>query len=152
MKFGLSATLAAMVLASVGSIAWAATPAEIIQARQANFKKIGGSYKAIRDELQKDAPTLAIVRTNADALYAASTRVGGHFPKGTGPETGVKMKALPIIWQRNPEFRQKTAQFLGAARGLQTAARGTNIAAIKNASQALGGTCKACHDTFRTRD
>lgn len=153
MKSALSASLAtAVLLVSAGSIAWAATPADTVKARQANFKQIGRANKALRDELAKPTPSLAVLRASAADLQKASAHVVHHFPKGSGPESGATTKALPAIWQRNAEFRQRATAFTNATGALLKATRGTNVAAIQTAYKAVPGTCKACHDSFRAQD
>lgn len=148
----LVATFGALALAAACSLAWAAAPADTVAARQANFKAIAKANKAIRDELQKPSPSLEVIRANAPVIAQAAPKVAGFFPRGTGPDSGLKTKALPAIWERNKDFTGGAGRFVAAARGLQNAARGTNIDAIRSAAQTLGGTCKSCHDTFRARD
>jgi cytochrome c556 len=142
--------IAAIVAAGVtATAAWAATPAETIAARQNNFKQMGRAFKGINDELKKDAPDIAVLRTNAGTLAQAAPRVHGGFPRGTGPEAGVKTAALPIIWQQGAQFRTKANDLVNATRGLQRAAAGGNVAQVKAAVPAVGGACKGCHDTFK---
>lgn len=142
--------IAALVAAGVSATAaWAATPAETITARQANFKQMGRATKAVGDQLKQSAPDVGVIRTNAAILVQSAGRVHGGFPRGTGPETGVKMEALPIIWRQGRDFRAKAYQLVGATRGLQRAAAGGNVAAIKAAFPAVGGACKGCHDTYK---
>ena len=142
--------IAALIAAGVtATAAWAATPAETISARQANFKQMGRASKAISDQLKQDAPDVAVIRTNAGVLVQSAGRVHGGFPRGTGPEAGVKTAALPIIWQQGRDFRAKANNLVNATRGLQRAAAGGQIAAIKAAYPAVGGACKACHDTYK---
>jgi cytochrome c556 len=152
MKKNWTTVLSIAALASVASIAWAATPAESITARQNAYKAVGRSNKAIRDELQKPAPDLAVIRTNAVTLHQSARLTGRHFGRGTGPETGVKTAALPIIWTQFPDFRGKHIQFVRAARGVDLAARSNNLDATKAAMLSLGGTCKGCHDIYKGKD
>lgn len=144
--------LAVAALIAGTSVAWAATPSETIAARQANFKTIGRAFKSINDELKKPAPALGVLQANARALNQASRHVGGSFPRGTGPETGIKMGALPAIWQRGPDFQRVTGQFAMQARALEGAATSGNLDRIRAAAQATGATCRSCHDSFRQRD
>lgn len=142
--------IAALVAAGVSATAaWAATPAETITARQANFKQMGRASKAVGDQLKQGAPDVAVIRTNAGILAQSATRVHGGFPRGTGPEAGVKTTALPIIWQQGRQFRDKANQLVTATRAFQRAAAGGNVGAIKAAYPAVGAACKGCHDTFK---
>jgi cytochrome c556 len=141
--------IAALVAAGVSATAAWAAPADTISARQTNFKQMGRAQKAVGDQLKQSAPDVATIRTNAGVLVQSAGRVHGGFPRGTGPEAGVKTAALPIIWQQNGQFREKANQLVGATRGFQRTAAGGNIGAIKAAFPAVGAACKGCHDTFK---
>jgi cytochrome c556 len=123
-----------------------------IKARQDNFKAMGRSMKMIGDELKKDAPAFAVIRREAAALEKAGARIGKYFPKGSGPEAGVKTEALPAIWQKPADFRAATANLNHATKGLRTAAAGTDASKVRTAVGATFGTCKACHEKFRLDD
>jgi cytochrome c556 len=142
--------IAAFVAAGVtATAAWAATPAQTIEARQANFKQMGRAFKAINDQLKQSAPDMATIRSNAGIIVQSAGRVHSGFPRGTGPEAGVKTEALPIIWQRGRDFQSHANQLVAAARNLQRVAAGNDINAIKAAVPGLGGACKGCHDTYK---
>lgn len=144
-------TLIAAALAAAASVtaAWAATPAETVTARQNNFKLLGRAQKLIGDELRKPAPDVAVIRAQAQTLTNLAPQVSRWFPRGTGKESGAKTGALPAVWQQTPLFNTKANQFTNAARGLQRAAAGGNVAQIRAALPAVGGSCKGCHDTFK---
>lgn len=136
----------------LGAVTMAASPQQTISERQANFKVIGKSFKAMLDEGRKPAPSIAVYRANADALAKAATKVSNHFPKGTGPEAGVKTAALPAIWQKNAEFKGAAAKLVAASGKLNAAAKSGNIDATKAAVMGVGPTCKGCHDPFKAKD
>lgn len=140
---------AALVAAASVTAAWAATPAETVTARQNNFKQMGRAQKLIGDELRKPAPDVAVLRAQARTLANLAPQVNRWFPRGTGKESGAKTGALPAVWQQTPLFNAKANQFTQAARGLQRAAAGGNVAQIRAALPAVGGSCKGCHDTFK---
>ncbi|MEP7223047.1 MAG: cytochrome c [Novosphingobium sp.] len=142
----------AMGIASAATLVSAASPANRIAARQANFKVMGKSFKGVMDELKKPAPDMAVIRTSAGALQKATTHVADMFPKGTGPEAGVKTHALPVIWERSADFRAAAGKLTAAAATFNAAAKSGDMAKIKAALPALGGSCKGCHDTFRAKD
>lgn len=120
-----------------------------IKARQDNFKAMARSMKMIADELKKDTPVFAVIRREAAALDKKGARVGRFFPKGTGPEAGVKTDALPAIWQMPAEFRSAAAGLTKATKGLRAAAASTEVAKVRAAMGATAGACKACHERFR---
>lgn len=140
---------AAAALLAVPTVA--AAPGTI-KARQDNFKAMGRSMKMIGDELKKDAPAFAVIRREAAALEKAGARIGKYFPKGSGPEAGVKTEALPAIWAKPAEFSAAAANLNRAAKGLRTAAAGTDAGKVRAAMGATFGACKACHEKFRLDD
>lgn len=147
-------TLIAIVLAATvtATTAWAATPAETITARQNNFKQIGRAQKAISDELKKPAPSIAAIRASAQTMASLAPNVNRWFPRGSGPESGAKTAALPVIWQQVAQFNSRAGQLTNAVRGLQRAAASGNVNQVRAAFPAVGGTCKGCHDTFKGKE
>lgn len=140
--------LSAILIAAVAIAAGTPGP-QTIQVRQDNFKAMGRAMKAVSDELRKPSPDLAIIRANAGGLAAASQRVRGHFPAGSGPEAGVRTDALPAIWQRPAEFNASANRLTAATRSLESILRQNSIPAIQAAVGAVGQSCKSCHDNFR---
>jgi cytochrome c556 len=146
--------LGAVLLAGAGSAALSAamSPADAIKARQANYKKLGGAFKAIKDELAKGAPDKALIKRNADLIASLGPQLNTWFPAGTGPEAGVKTAAKREIWTNPAEFR-KDADALNAAAGkLSQVAGGGDLDAIKAQFGATGQTCGACHKVFKVKD
>ncbi len=144
--------IAALTLGLASAAVYAAKPADIIAARQANFKVIGKSFKGIMDEMRKPAPDMAMIKASANALAGGSSKVSGYFPKGSGPEAGAKTHALPAIWAKNADFKKSAANLVAASKKMQLAANSNNIDTVKAAFPALGGTCKGCHDQFKAKD
>jgi cytochrome c556 len=130
----------------------AATPAGVIAARQESYKQIGKANKAINDELRKGAPSMPVIQASATVLDTLAPRIPGWFPRGTGPEAGVKTAALPAIWQQNAQFLTAARNFAGAAHNLRAAATGGDVNRVRAATVALGQTCRTCHETFRAKD
>jgi cytochrome c556 len=141
-----------VVTGMLATVAVAATPKQVIEARQGKYKTIGKSTKAIFDELRKPAPDMAVFRANGPTLVKLSSELPRWFPKGTGPEAGVKTAAKADIWAKPAEFRTAAVNFNAAARAFNAAAIKGDGAAVGAAARTLGGTCKACHDNFKTKD
>lgn len=140
----------AVVLALTATGALAASAVETaIATRQAGYKKIGAAFKAINEELRKDAPNTRLIAANATALNAQAVHVNKWFPKGSGPEAGFKTKAKPAIWAESAKFGAAAAKFQTEAGKLQTVAAAGNVDAIRAQVRAVGGACKACHDPYR---
>ena len=62
------------------------------------------------------------------------------------------VRAKPEIWQpqNKADFATKLHNFQVAAPRFNAAVSGTDVGAIKARFAELGGTCKACHDKYRT--
>jgi len=159
-RFGKGARLAvALVIGAAGAGAALAhedlgpvpnTPAaHAAAARHQNFKQLGGAFKAINDELKKDAPDKAVVVANAAKMHTLASQLPSWFPKGSGAESQVKTAAKPEIWS-DPAGFAAAAQRLQAETGkLQQFAAAGDLAAVKAQVPATGGACKNCHDKFR---
>lgn len=144
------AAAAAVTLAA--TLAVAAPPAATtIATRQANFKKIGGAMKTIKDELGGSADKAKMLA--AAKTIAATGRVQGQlFPAGTGPSSGVETDALPAIWTSRATFDAGMKKMVAEADKLVAVAGSGDSAAVGAQFRALGGSCKSCHDQFRQDD
>jgi cytochrome c556 len=122
---------------------------KIMHERHEGMETIGDANKVLRRELAASSPNLGAVRSSAAGIASLSRKASGWFPKGTGPELG-KTGAKPEIWQNWPDFTAKLRNFQGAAKAFDAAAKSGNLSAIKARYADLGGTCKACHDKYRS--
>ena len=141
----------AAALVAGGAMAVAASPADTIAARQANFKKMGGAMKALKEELGGGADKVKL--TAAARTLAATARLqGALFPAGTGPSSGVKTDALPAIWAQKPVFDAAAGKLVAEADKLAGIAGSGNTAAVLAQFKVVGGTCAACHKQFRAEE
>lgn len=129
----------------------AASPAitAAVKARKANYKEIGGAFKTINDEIKSGAPDMNTVRPLARDLAARSLQQLKYFPRGSGPESGLKTRAKAVIWSDSTAFVKLQKNMVVSANALNAAAIKGNVAAITSARTVLGANCKACHDRFR---
>jgi cytochrome c556 len=125
--------------------------AKVMHARHEGMESIGKNAKAINRELGGGSPDLGTVRASAAQIASLAKQASGWFPEGTGPEVG-KTGAKPDIWapQNKADFAAKVKNFQAAAQAFNAAASGNEVGAIKARFADLGGTCKACHDKYRT--
>lgn len=71
------------------------------------------------------------------------------FPEGS--HTG-KTRAKPTLWDNMEDFTAKSDDLRTAALALQKAADSGDKAAIMEAFKATGGSCKSCHDEYKSKD
>jgi cytochrome c556 len=127
-------------------------PQPVIEGRQSALRDIGAAFKGINDELKKSTPSLPVIRQYAQQIDQLSKHQGSWFPPGTGPDSDVITAAKAEIWQQPAQFKAAQAAFGEQATKLVKIAAGSEVAAIKSQWQALGRTCKGCHETFREED
>jgi cytochrome c556 len=144
-----TASLSGTGLAPAAAQSAAGTSQATIAARQANFKAIAGAFKAVRGELEKDAPDYALIAAKAGDINARARRIGGLFPAGTGPSSGLKTEALAAIWKQPAAFKAANQKLVDESARLASTAAKRNRQAVAAQAMALGGSCKACHDQFR---
>lgn len=132
-----------------GDAAPKADEPEAIDARQANFKKIGDSFKAIRTQLEGDSPDMAVIETAATDMNAAAIAVKDQFPEGTSVADGWDTEALAAIWEKPEEFTKAHTMLVDASAEMVTIAQGGDAAAVGAQVGNVGKTCKNCHDNFR---
>jgi cytochrome c556 len=157
-KFGKAAALAAAMITAAAGAALAHdlgpvpnTPGgKAAAARHENFKQLGGAFKAINDELKKDSPDKAVISANAQKMQTLAKGMPSWFPKGSGPETGLKIKAKAQVWSDPKGFAAAVSRLQGETTKLAQLSAGDDVDALKGQVRATGGACKNCHDNYRT--
>src|ERR1700754_117846 len=140
--------LAAALVSCLGFTVHAATPQVTTQVkqRQDKLRDMGGALKAITDELKKPKVDWDnVIIPNAQTIKDRSVYLLNWFPKGTGPETGVKTYALPAIWQKTDDFTKIGKATQAEAVKLDQVANSRNVDALRAEAVALGKSCKSCH-------
>jgi cytochrome c556 len=150
------AVVAGALLVVCGDRLVDASPSDNIAAsksRQDKMRDMGGAFKAINDELKKTNPDWDnIILPNAETVQGRSSYLLNWFPKGSGPEAGVKTYALPIIWQKSDDFTRLGKTAAAESTKLKIVASQKNTDAARAQFIVLGKACKACHDTYRSPD
>jgi cytochrome c556 len=141
-----------LLLSATGAAAAAPNVTAAIKARQANYKEIGGAFKAIKDELKSGSPNLAAIRQPARELASRAAQALTYFPRGSGPESGLKTRAKAQIWSEQAKFVALQQQMIAAAKTLDGAAAAGDVGRMQAARDSLGATCKSCHDRYREAD
>jgi cytochrome c556 len=147
--------LAAALLSCMGyTLVQAASPqAAQIKPRQDKLRDMGGALKAITDELKKPKVDWDnVIIPNTQTIKDRSAYLLNWFPKGSGPEAGVKTYALPAIWQKQDDFTKLGKAAQAEAIKLDQVANSRNLDALKTEAVTMGKACKACHDDYRSKD
>jgi cytochrome c556 len=121
----------------------------VMHDRHEGMEAIGKANKAANRELQGGSPDLNVVRLSARQINDLARKAPGWFPAGTGPAAG-KTGAKPEIWQNPQDFAAKLAAFQKSAAAFNAIAAGNDVGAIKAGFSDLAGTCKACHEKYRS--
>jgi len=124
---------------------------KVMHARHEGMETIGKNNKVLVRELQASSPDVATVRAAAATITKLALEASAWFPEGTGPESG-KTGAKPEIWkpENRADFAAKLHDFQIAAPAFANSTAGTDVNAMKARFKTLSGTCKACHDKYRS--
>lgn len=111
-----------------------------------NMGPLAGMAKG---EVEYDEAAASKAAANIEALTGYA--VTDLFIEGTAEGEVEDSEALPAIWENSDDFAAKFADLGDAAAGAGEAVKGgqENVGPVV---QRLGGTCKACHDDYRTKD
>ncbi|MFZ3160170.1 MAG: cytochrome c [Rhodoferax sp.] len=109
---------------------------------QQNFSRVAGMAAG-------KIPFDAKVATDSAAVaeFVSKLPWAGFGPGTDKPES----KAKPEIWTSKAKFDDYARKMETEMVKLAVAAKSGNLDGIKAAVNATGGTCKACHDDFRTK-
>lgn len=128
-----------------------ASPEQIIFARKANERELGGAYSELKDELKKKKPMQFLVGEYAGQVASWGQDQAHWYPEGSGPESGEDTNAKPEIWTEREEFDKIYAAFLVEAKKLDAAADTVDNKAVGTQLEATAKACIACHERFKTR-
>jgi cytochrome c556 len=123
----------------------AAEPEELIKYRKNVMKIIGGHTGSLFAIAGEKAGMASHMEIHANGIAAASMMAKDLFP----PESAEgDTRAAPEIWSDPEGFAERVAALEEAAAGVQTAVASNGD--VGGALRDLGGSCKACHDDYRT--
>ena len=127
-----------------------AAPKDAISARSAGYRAMGAAYKSVNDQLRSGNLDKASLTAAAARIQATAKAQYGWFPKGSGPEAGVKTAAKPEIWSQPAQFKAAQDAFATQAAAFSKAVASGNTAALTAQTKQLGAACSACHKAFRS--
>jgi len=143
---------AALLLTAGHGLAQDQGIADAIKTRQHKLKDIvGKDAKAISDELKSGMPDKAVVIANATEIDATLRDLPSWFPKGSGPEAGIKTLAKPGIWESPDDFKKAYDAAQAAADKFVQIAQTGDLNAETTAFMSLGMSCGGCHKPFRVK-
>ena len=135
------APLAAAIL--IGTTAFVAN-AGVVEDRKANFKANNASMRAIGAAI--GGGDFETVTREAERIAAWAMVMPDYFPEGSGEGTSAK----PAIWTDFIGFKDAAEANYYAAQELIAAATKQDADAAGEALRAIGGTCKGCHQKFKS--
>jgi cytochrome c556 len=142
----------AVVAAVIASAAVAqSSPKDVIAARQQGLKDAGAAFKTIRDQM-RGTPDAAAIKSAAQTIEQTAGKMSGWFPKGSGPEAGVKTGAKPEIWTDATGFDAAAKKFVEEAGKFNALAKAGDMKAVGAGVRALGQACGGCHDKYRVKE
>lgn len=148
----LGLALAATSVLTSADLAMAQNPAASIEQRQQAMKMNGAAMKAMVPIVRGEQPwNQAVVIQSLDTLKKNAEATPSLFPRGSGPETGIKTAALPVIWEKWAEFQAAAKNAADTADNLLRLARANDEAGVKSGFGAMGRACGTCHETFRAK-
>lgn len=146
----LTAAMLAMTFSST-SFAQFAKPDDAAKYRQgamtvmaAHFGRVGGM---VAGRIPFDAK---VAQENIDtAVFMSKLPWAAFGPSGEGAT--IKSAAKPEIWKDAAKFKEHSEKMQAELVKVQTAAKTGSLDAIKAAFGPAGGSCKTCHDAFRSQ-
>ncbi|SOD89625.1 c-type cytochrome [Caenispirillum bisanense] len=150
MKFAALAAAAAVFAATAVAPVAASANEAAVKYRQNNMKAVGAYMQNTVAVLKGEVPYAEQLEANALGLAAAAKLSPAAFKTDTSG-SDVKTTAKADIWQNWEKFEGGLTMMAERSDALVAAVQGGDKAAIGQAVQAVGETCKTCHDNFRTK-
>ena len=117
----------------------------IAQYRQSLMDAFRTHMGGVRAALDETTPIEHSVY-HAESFERMALALADAFPANTA---GPGSRALPAIWADRDDFMDKVTAIQVASTELVAASRTGDVALIQPALQAVQGTCRSCHDTYR---
>ena len=134
---------------SLTAAAQFAKPEDAVKYRKATFTVTGAHFGRMGAMAQGKVPFDAkLAAENAEIVADMAKLPWQAFGEGT--ETA-DTKAKPEIWKQNAKFKELADKLQTESVKLAAAAKTGKEDAFKAAFTATAGTCKSCHDDFRSK-
>ena len=144
----IAAALAAVV--TIPAVAHIERTEPLQSLRQSYFAIVGMTFGPMGDMVKGkiDWNDVQFAAWANDLASVSKVSVERGFAAGS--EKG-KTRAKPAIWESTDDFAQKLADFRSEAAALAAAANAGDKAVTVEQFKQTGGTCKACHDNYKSR-
>lgn len=143
----ISALIAGALIFSGALFSFGVNAAEdSLKVRKEGFEATKKSFGAIKKILEEGGD-LSGAAASAQSINAFSKQVPALFPAGS--DKG-ETKAKAAVWSNGADFGVKAQAFEAESAKLVQAVASGDKAAVQKQFGAVGGTCKACHDTYRS--
>jgi cytochrome c556 len=134
---------------SFSAAAQFAKPEDAVKYRKAALTVTAAHFGRLGAMAQGKAPFDAkSAADNAEIVASMAKLPWAAFGEGTD---GGETKAKPEVWKQNAKFKEAAEKFQTESSKLATAAKSGKEDAFKAAFTATAGTCKSCHDDFRSK-
>lgn len=151
MRIPVLAFAAVTALTGAAVVGAAVKPESAIHYRQSVYTMIGWNFSPMGDMVKgKTAFDAAEFAKHADRIAFLAPQLLEGFPQGS--DTGAKTQAKPGIWTHMDDFKSKMNDLVTQSKALAQVAKGGDEAAMKDQFKKTAGTCKACHDDYRSKD
>lgn len=147
----LAAIIGTSTLLASGTAAAQVKPEDVIKFRQSVYTVIGWHVRPLGAMVKGQTPyNQAEFLRNAD-IVADMSKIAPHaFPAGS--DTGAPTRAKPEIWSDAAGFKKVMDNFQAeAAKLAEVAKTATSVDQVRGQFGAMGKSCGACHDNFRTK-
>jgi cytochrome c556 len=142
-----AAAVAGLGLLALPAQAQFAKPEDAVKYRQSAFFLMGQQMGRINGQLKADKPNLQTIQTAAGVLNSIDALPYEGFTPGTEQ---VKTRAKPEAYKDTAKVKEMADKMMAEVTKLDAAAKGGDLAAIRAQFGAVGQSCKACHDQYRT--
>ncbi len=124
-------------------------PEDAVKYRQSALTVMGTHFGRIGAMVNGKAPFDA--KSAQESAHIVATMSSLPWPAFTPDTEALKSRAKPEIWKESAKFKEASEKMMGEAAKLEVAAKSGNLDTIKAAFGAVGGSCKACHDSFQAK-
>ncbi len=144
--------IALAIMVGAGAALAQSGPAQVIGQRQEAMKGLGGAMKSLTPMVRGEQPwNQAEAVKAATAINGVAKVIPQVFPAGSGPESGAKTAALPVIWQQSADYQAKAKALEEASGHLLQLAQAGNADGAKAQFANVGKACGGCHETYRAK-